>query len=375
MHIETKCVHAGGFADTLAKGVCTPIFTSSAFEYLDSDTRPYPRYFNTPNQDVVARKVSELEGAEEGIVFASGMAAISTVLLTFLDAGDHAVVQDEIYGGSHAFIEEHFRRLGITYDLVPTDAQSIEAAITSRTRLIYIESPTNPLLNIIDIRKVAEIGRRNGCLTAIDNTFATPISQNPIKLGIDVLVHSGTKYLGGHSDLCCGVAVARRELVDRIRHTASTFGGSLDALSCYLLERGLKTLSIRVERQTDNAGKVARYLDEHPQVSKVNYPGFSNHPGYSIARDQMMGFGAMLSFELKPGALTAIGLMKRLKLIKPALSLGGVESTICDPATTSHQKVSRDVRSRLGISDTLLRLSVGIENIDDLIEDLHQALK
>ena len=373
MHIDTKCIHAGGYPDTQTKGINTPIFTSSAYEYLDTDVRLYQRYFNTPNQEAVAKKLCEMEGAEGGVVFSSGMAAISTVLLTLLGSGDHAVIQDEIYGGSHAFVEDHFSRLGISFTLTGKDAQEIEEAVKPNTRLIYIESPTNPLLNVVDIRRIAEIGKRRGILTIIDNTFATPINQNPLKLGIDVVLHSGTKYLGGHSDLYCGVALTSKDLAARIRKTATHLGGSLNALSCYLLERSVKTLAIRVERQTRNALGISKFLENHPKVAGVNYPGLENHTGHAIARNQMSGYGAMLSFELKD--LTAQAFMKRLRLIKAALSLGGVETTICDPATTSHQKVSSEVRKRLGISDNLLRLSVGIENLDDLIEDIQQALE
>ncbi len=373
MHIDTKCIHAGGYHDTQTSGINTPIFTSSAYEYLDTDVRLYQRYFNTPNQEAVANKICELEGAEEGVVFSSGMAAISTVLLTLLNSGDHAVVQDEVYGGSHAFIEDHFKRLGISFTFVRTDAQAIEEAVTSNTRIIYIESPTNPLLNVVDLHKVAEIGGRRSVLTVIDNTFATPISQNPFRLGIDVVLHSGTKYLGGHSDLYCGVAITRKDIAARIRKTAAHLGGSLNAASCYLLERSLKTLAIRVERQSLNALGIAKLLENHPKVAGVNYPGIESHPGHVIACNQMSGYGAMLSFELKD--LTAHAFMKQLRLIKAVLSLGGVETTICDPATTSHQKVSSEVRKRLGISDNLSRLSVGIENQDDLIEDIQQALE
>ena len=373
MHIDTKCIHAGGYPDTQTKGINTPIFTSSAYEYLDTDVRLYQRYFNTPNQEAGAKKLCEMEGAEGGVVFSSGMAAISTVLLTLLGSGDHAVIQDEIYGGSHAFVEDHFSRLGISFTLTGKDAQEIEEAVKPNTRLIYIESPTNPLLNVVDIRRIAEIGKRRGILTIIDNTFATPINQNPLKLGIDVVLHSGTKYLGGHSDLYCGVALTSKDLAARIRKTATHLGGSLNALSCYLLERSVKPLAIRVERQTRNALGISKFLENHPKVAGVNYPGLENHTGHAIARNQMSGYGAMLSFELKD--LTAQAFMKRLRLIKAALSLGGVETTICDPATTSHQKVSSEVRKRLGISDNLLRLSVGIENLDELIEDIQQALE
>ncbi|MEW6586540.1 MAG: PLP-dependent aspartate aminotransferase family protein [Nitrospirota bacterium] len=373
MHIDTKCVHSGGYPDNQFKGINTPIFISSSHEYLDTEARLYQRYFNTPNQEAVVKKLCALEGAEDGIVFSSGMAAISTTLLAMLKSGDHAVVQDEIYGGSHSFAEEYFSRSGITFTLCGKDAGEIEEAVRPETRLIYIESPTNPLLGLVDLSAVAEIGRRKNIVTVIDNTFATPINQNPLRFGIDVVVHSGTKYLGGHSDLYCGAVLTRKDLAANIRKTATGLGGSLNAMSCYLLERSLKTLALRVGRQTENAFTLARFLQEHSNVAGVKYPGLENHPGHATARSQMTGYGAMLSFETKD--MTGQDFMKRLKLIKPALSLGGIESTVCDPATTSHAKVSAEIKKRIGVSDNLLRLSVGIENPGDLIEDIRQALE
>ena len=225
MQIETKCIHSGGDTDTISRGLNTPIFPSSAHEYLDAEEVVYPRYFNTINQQAIAQKICDLEQAEAGIVFSSGMAATSTVLLSFLKAGDHIILQDEIYGGSHAFVTTFFERFGVTYSFVATDANSIESAIKPETRIIYIETPTNPLLSIIDIQAVAEIAKRHNCITVIDNTFATPICQNPIKLGIDIVLHSGTKYLGGHSDLCCGAVVTTSDLNAKIKKTAVNFVG------------------------------------------------------------------------------------------------------------------------------------------------------
>lgn len=373
MKADTKCVHSGNCPDTITGGINSPIFPSSAHEYLDREETVYPRYFNTRNQKGLVRKICELEGAEDGLVFSSGMAAISSVLLSFLKAGDHAVLQDEIYGGSHAFVDMFFERLQMAYTFVPNDAEAIESAIRPETRLVFIESPTNPLLSIIDIRGVAQVARRHNCVSVIDNTFATPILQNPLEHGIDIVVHSGTKYLGGHSDLSCGAAVASSELVSKIRKTAVNFGGNLNPLTCYLLERSLKTLGIRVRRQTENALKLAQFLDGQPAFGQIYYPGLAGHPGHSLAREQMRGFGAMLSFEINDPDLPAHFFMKKLKLIKPAVSLGGVETTICDPVRTSHAKVSAEVRARQGITDKLLRLSVGIEDVEDLIEDLMQA--
>ncbi len=372
MRSETMCVHSGGYFDEGTRGVNTPIFTSSAYEYLDTDVRPYPRYFNTPNQEAVVKKLCDLESTEDGVLFSSGMAAISTALLTFLKSGDHAVIQDEVYGGSHSFVSNHFPRHGIDSTFAPAQAQAIIDAVRPETKVIYIESPTNPLLTVVDIEKVAMFAKSRKIVTMIDNTFATPINQNPFRLGIDIVIHSGTKYLSGHSDLCCGVILATGEQADLIRKSASSLGGSLNALSCYTLERSLKTLCLRVERQTDNAMKVAKHLENHSAICLVNYPGLENHQGHQIAKGQMGGFGAMLSIELQSGNPTEF--MRRLKLIRPALSLGGLETTICDPATTSHQEVSPEARQRVGITENLLRLSVGVEHIDDLIEDIEQAL-
>jgi cystathionine beta-lyase/cystathionine gamma-synthase len=271
-------------------------------------------------------------------------------------------------------VSHHFERLGIAYTLVPPDPARIAEAVTGKTRLVYIETPTNPLLTVLDIRAVTTMARERGVVTVIDNTFASPINQRPIDLGVDVVAHSGTKYLGGHSDLCCGAVLSSRSIIEKVRHMCLSLGGSLDAQSCYLLERSLKTMALRVERQSANALAIARSLAANRLVSRVNYPGLPSHPGHAIAKGQMSGFGGILSFELG-GAVDADRFLHALKLVKPALSLGGVESTICAPATTSHAKVSAEVRKRLGISDGLLRFSVGIEHADDLVADLEQAME
>ena len=375
MRKETICVHCGTYHDEGTRGVNTPIFTSSSFEYLDREDCPYPRYFNTPNQEAVVSKVCALEGAEDGVLFSSGMAAMSTTILAFAGAGDHVVLMDELYGGTHALVTDTLSRLGIRYSFVATDVDAIEKAVTPDTRLIVIESPTNPLMGIIDIRRVAKIGKERGITTVIDNTFATPINQLPITMGIDVVVHSGTKYLSGHSDLCCGIALTSQENAARIRALARNLGGSLNAISCYLLERSLKTLALRVERQTRNASRIGEFLNSHDAVRKVNYPGLPSFKGHETAKAQMMNFGAMLSFELDERRVQPKVFLHRLRMIRPAVSLGGVETIICAPSETSHAKISPEERRRIGISDNLLRLSVGIEHLDDLIDDLAQALK
>jgi cystathionine beta-lyase len=341
---------------------------------MDREENVYPRYFNTPNQRAVVDKLCALEGAGGGVLFSSGMAAISTTILTFARPGDHLVVQDDLYGGTHAFISKLCAQLGLTHSFVATDADAVARALTPATKLVIIESPSNPLLAVIDIRRVSAAARAHGALTMIDNTFATPINQTPLALGIDIVVHSGTKYLGGHGDLCCGAALTSRENAERIRATACQLGGSVNAITCHLLERSLKTLALRVTRQCENAAQIADALVETPGVAHVNYPGLVSHPGHELARSQMRAFGAMLSFELAATAGAPDAFLKRLRLIRPAVSLGGVDTTICAPSKTSHVKISAAERERIGISDRLLRLSVGIEAPEDLIADLQQAL-
>jgi cystathionine beta-lyase/cystathionine gamma-synthase len=375
MRKETKCVHTGSYRDTATRGINTPIFTSSSYEYLDREDCPYPRYFNTPNQEAVVRKLSALEEAEDGVLFSSGMAAMSTSVLSFALSGDHVVMLDALYGGTHSFATRLLDRLGIDYTFTSTDSDDVCRRVTERTRVIVIESPTNPLLGIIDIRKVADFAKSRGITTIIDNTFATPVNQNPFKLGIDIVVHSGTKYLGGHSDICCGIALASEKNSGQIRAAALHLGGSLNATTCYLLERSLKTLSLRVEKQTQNASGIARFLSENKAVKRVYYPGLKDSPGHKTAESQMTGFGAMLAFEPALTRADPSDFVKKLKLIRPAVSLGGVETTICSPATTSHAKISAEERERVGITDSLLRLSVGIEHVDDLVADLDQAVE
>lgn len=375
MRKETQCVHSGAIKDAMSGGVNSPIFTSTAFTYLDRERISYPRYFNTPNQKAVVEKVCTLENAEDGVLFSSGMAAMSTAILAFAGIGDHVVMMDELYGGTHALATSEFPRLGIACTFAATDADAVCTAINDTTKVVVIESPTNPLLSVIDVRKVAACARSRNVVTIIDNTFATPLYQNPGGLGIDVVVHSGTKYLGGHSDICCGIAVTSREKAARIRAMALSLGGSLNAQACALLERSLMTLAIRVERQTENAGRIARHLEKRGRVRKVNYPGLANSAYHELARSQMTGFGAMLSFELEGANADAERFVRALKIIKPAVSLGGIETTICAPAVTSHAKMSAEERQRVGIPDSLLRLSVGIEQADDLIEDIEQALQ
>jgi cystathionine beta-lyase len=371
---NTQCVHSGTTSDRVTRGINTPIYTSSSFEYLDVPENVYPRYNNTPNQQAVSQKLSALENTESGLLFSSGMAAISTVIFSLAGQGDHVIMQRDIYGGTHHFVTAEFERFGIEFTFVSNQVEDFEAAVKSNTRLIYIETPSNPLLVITDIGGVVNLAKSKNIMTAIDNTFASPINQNPHDLGIDIIIHSGTKYLGGHSDLCCGAVLSTGELIDRIKASAANFGGSMNAATCHLLERSLKTLGIRVEKQNRNALALAEYLDDHQWVEKVYYPGLTTHPGFDVAVKQMRGFGGMLSFELDEGRIHPDQFVRRLDLITPALSLGGVETIICAPAVTSHVKISAEERKALGIADGLFRLSVGIEDVDDLIADIDGAL-
>ena len=374
MKKNTQCIHSGTYKDRETKGVNTPIFTSSSFEYPGASENVYPRYFNTINQKTVVAKLAALENTEDGILFSSGMAAISTVLLTFLKKGDHAIIQRDVYGGTYHLVKSEFEQFGIDYTFVSNDTGDIGGALKDNTKMIFIESPSNPLLKITDITAVADIARSGNIVTAIDNTFATPMNQNPHDSGIDIVIHSGTKYLGGHSDICCGAALGSTPIINAVMKTAVNFGGSLNAATCYLIERSLKTLGIRVERQCTNAGHIAESLKNNSLIRKVYYPGLPDHEGHELAKKQMRAFGAVVSFELNNGKTDPDTFTGKLKLIRPALSLGGVETLICAPASTSHEKMSDKERQSIGITDSLFRLSVGIEDADDILMDIEQAL-
>jgi cystathionine beta-lyase/cystathionine gamma-synthase len=369
---RTISVHAGSHGDPLYKGVATPLYPASAYDYEGMATL-YPRYYNTPNLKAVGQKVAALELGEEGLMFSSGMAAIVTSLVTFLKEGDHVVFQSDLYGGTYYSVTTELPRLGITYTMVDaSDPENFAKAIRPETKVIYVETPSNPTLKITDLKVVAAIAKAHKLITIIDNTFASPVNQNPITLGIDVVAHSGTKYIGGHSDLCCGVVVTSKALMEKIHSKAVNWGGSPDANTAWLVERSLKTIVLRVRQQNENAMALAKLLSSDAQIGNVYYPGLENHAHHAIAKAQMPGgFGGMLSFEVKGDAHAFMG---RLKLIKRALSLGGVESTICSPVKTSHSKMTAAERAAIGVTDNLLRFSVGIEEVEDLMEDIRQAL-
>jgi len=306
------------------------------------------------------------------LVFGSGMAAITTLLFAWLKPGDHAVFQADLYGGTYHFIAKELAAFGIELAFVRTAAE-VREALRPNTRILYVESPSNPSLRCIDLAAVAKLARERGVLSAIDNTFATPINQTPLELGFEAVIHSATKYLNGHSDLNAGVVVSSREVIRRLSEYAVNHGGMLDSYACYQLERGMKTLELRVQRQNENAGRLALFLENHPAVARVNYPGLPSHPDHALAARQMRGFGGMLSFELsRPAQVDAM--LSGFRLATPALSLGGVETLVCVPSRTSHRTMSKAEREQAGISDGLVRVSVGIEDVGDLIEDFEQAL-
>lgn len=372
--LNTICTHVGEIKDEQFKGAVSPIYLSSSYEFLDVDVKRYPRYFNTPNQEYLSKKVAALENAEAALIFGSGMAAISHMFLAFLKKGDHLVVQNTLYGGTVNFIKEEFPKYGIEYTF--TDGYKVEDfenAIQENTTLIHIETPSNPLLTVTDIKSVTDLAKDKGIYTSIDNTFASPVNQNPLDLGVDMVMHSATKYFGGHSDICAGAVASSNDIIERIWNVSKNLGGSLSDMTVWMLERSMKTMGLRVKKQTKNAMKMAKWLNKHPKVSKVYYPGLKSHPEHKLAKSQMQGYGAMLSFELTDD-LDAYKFQKALNLIKSSMSLAGIESTVISPHLTSHALLSPEERKKVGISDQLIRFSVGIEEVKDLKRDIDQAI-
>ena len=378
-HLETKLIHAGEPEPLINGAVSMPIFQSSTYQYTGEtsyDDLRYIRLNNTPNHVALHQKLAALENAEAALVTASGMAVISTTLLTILSSGDHFLAQECLYGGTHDFITRDLVALGISFDFIDgDDPDSWKEQLRPNTKAIYVETMTNPLLQVADLKAVVEFARAHSLLSLIDNTFASPVNFRPPEWGFDLSLHSCTKYLNGHSDIVAGAVIGRADLIEKITHKLNHLGGSLDPHACFLLHRGLKTLAVRVKYQNESALKIARFLEKHPAVQNVNYPGLETHPRHQRARDLFDGFSGMLSFELKGGVQAAERFMQNTTLPIIAPSLGGVEMLITRPATTSHSGMSPEDRQALGISDSLIRLSVGIEATEDIIEDFDQALK
>lgn len=376
--IDTKLIHAGEPSPLIEGAVSMPIFQSSTFEYAgttDYHALRYIRLNNTPNHLALHRKLAAIENGEDALVTASGMAAETTALLALLGAGDHLLAQDCLYGGTHDLLAAELPRFGIRADFIDADSpRSWESMLKPATRAIYVETISNPLIQIADLRAAVGFARAHGLISIIDNTFASPINFRPLEIGFDLSLHSCTKYLNGHSDIVAGAIIGRRDLIDKINRKLGIFGGSLDPHACFLLHRGMKTLAVRVRHQNQTAMAAAGYLEAHPKVAKVNYPGLQSHPGHARARELFDGFGGMMSFELRGGVEAADRFIALATLPIRAPSLGGVESLITRPATTSHSGMTPEDRRRAGIADGLIRLSVGLEAADDLIADFDAAL-
>ncbi|MFC7357541.1 trans-sulfuration enzyme family protein [Jejudonia soesokkakensis] len=371
--INTICTHVGEVKDEQFQGAISPLYMSSSYQYDGVDVKRYPRYFNTPNQEALGKKIAMLEKKEAGMIFGSGMAATSTTILAFLQKGDHIVLPKTLYGGTYNFVVEELHKFGIEHSFTKGfSEEDFLSAIQENTKVIFVETPSNPLMLITDLEMISSIARERGIVTMIDNTFASPVNQTPHDFGIDICIHSATKYMGGHSDICAGAVAASQEHMDKIWNIAKNLGGSLSDYTVWLLERSMKTMAIRVKAHNKNAKKMAKWLQKHELVQKVYYPGLKDHPDHDLAKKQMNGFTGMLSFELVAGIDTN-AFMKKLKLIKQSMSLAGVESTILSPTHTSHALLSAEERAHQGINDGLLRFSVGIENKEDLIADFKQA--
>jgi cystathionine beta-lyase/cystathionine gamma-synthase len=381
-HPETKAVHGAADMDKKNGPLATPIYQTSTFEVTDNDEqlraahtdRFYTRYGN-PTNTVAEKTIAELEGVEAALTFASGMGAVTTTIMALLKSGDHIVAQRDIYGGVNKFLSQWLPKLGIETTFVDTtEYEQHERAMRPNTKLLYLESPTNPTLRVVDFKKVTALAKRHKLLSMMDATFGTPINQHPAEFGIDLIMHSGTKYLSGHSDLICGVVAGRRELMKRIWETRTTLGNCMDPHASWMLVRGLKTLAVRVARQNENAQRVAEFLSEHAKVRRVHYPFLKSHPQYGVAREQMSGGGGMVSFEIEGTGEDARRVSESMRLFTLAPSLGGVESLVSIPVLTSHAMISAEERARMGVTEQMIRLSVGIENADDLIADLALAL-
>jgi cystathionine beta-lyase/cystathionine gamma-synthase len=383
--LQTRAVHAGepnrhGVGGPVATNVChSSTFTFSSVAEMKkwaegkSKAYIYTRYGN-PTLAVAEKKIAALEGAEAAVVTASGMAAISHALLSALKTGDEVISTAELYGGTYRMMRDVFPDVGIKVHLVGTDLAGMEESVTAKTKVIYVETPTNPTLRLVDLRRVMAFAKKHKLVSIIDNTFATPLQQQPIAMGFDMVVHSATKYMGGHSDIIAGAAAGSAAWMKRVQQMVIYLGGSMDPGAAYLLIRGIKTMGLRMERQSANTLAVARYLENHPKVARVYYPGLRSHPDHVLAKRQMSGFGAMMAFDLKGGLAAARRFCERVRIFLLAASLGGVESLVILPIFSSHYDMSMEELARMGVSPGTVRMSVGIEDVGDLIADLEWAL-
>ncbi len=382
--LSTRAIHAGEPRQKYADSLTTPIIQTSTFTFQNSkhiedytkkgkEHFEYGRYGN-PTAKIAEKRLANLEGAEDCVVFTSGMSAITTTILTLVQSGDHIVITDDSYKKTLEFCQSYMKQFGVECTIVPFgDYEVLEGAVKKNTRFIFSESPTNPYLNIFDLVRLKKVADSHKILTLIDSTFATPLNQRPLEFGIDLVLQSCTKYLAGHNDILAGAVLGRSELVDRIRNLHKSMGGLIDPHCCYLLLRGLKTFPLRVKCQNESALKVAGYLEGHPRVKRVYYPFLKSHPHYKVAKEQMSGGGGVVTFEIKGSLKDAKRFLDALKLIYIGPSLGGVESLITHPALVSYYDYTRKERYKLGLTDTLFRLAVGIEDVEDIIDDLERG--
>ena len=376
---ETKLIHTGEPKPRINGAINVPIFQSSTYEYTGEgsyhDVR-YLRLSNTPNHLALHKKLAALEGSEAALVTSSGMSAISTGLLTFLKTGDHLLAHNTLYGGTADFVNNELSGYGIEHDLIDASNPSDwDSKLRPNTKVIYIETITNPLMDVPELGKIVEFAKSNGLISMIDNTFASPLLYCPVVQGFDLSLHSCTKYINGHSDIVAGAVIGSANYVDQVTKNLNHLGGSLDSNACFLLHRGIKTLALRMKKQCENALLIAHFLENHPQVKKVNFPGLESSSSFERAQEHLCGFGAMLSFEIDGDVDQADQFINLLQYAISAPSLGGVESLVTRPVTTSHALMDKAEREIAGISDRLIRFSVGIEAADDLIADLQQALE
>jgi len=375
---STLAIHAGQPSDPTTGAVTFPIYQTSTFQQEEPGVHKGFCYSRTgnPTRQALEENLATLEGARFGLAFASGLAAVNTVL-NLLRAGDHVVAGKDLYGGSYRIFTKLYAKFGVDFSFVDTTRiEEVESAFTEKTKLLWLESPSNPLLMVTDIARCAEVAHRRGILTIVDNTFATPYLQRPLELGADIVVHSTTKYLGGHSDVIGGAIVTNdQNLFEQMKFYQNAVGGVPGPFDCFLVLRGTKTLAVRMDRHCANARKVTEFLAGHPKVAKVYYPGLKDHPQHDVAKRQMRDFGAMVSFEIRTDVEGTKAFIKRLKLWTLAESLGSVKSLLARPPTMTHASVEPEVRKKHGINDGLIRLSVGLEDVEDLIEDLEEGLK
>lgn len=378
MKFGTKAIHAGVQPDPATGAIMTPIYQTSTYVQDGIGNHKGYEYSRTlnPTRDALEKNIAAIENGKYGACFGSGLAAIDCII-KMLNPGDEVISTNDLYGGSYRLFKTIFEKYGIVFHFVDmNNVQNVETVVNSKTKLIWVETPTNPMMNIVDIEEMAKVAKKANAMLAVDNTFATPYLQNPLDLGADIVMHSATKYLGGHSDVVMGALVTSNNEIAKEMYRIQNSSGAVTApMDSFLVLRGIKTLHIRMQRHCENGEKIASFLKTHPKVENVYWPGFETHPNHEVAKKQMSGFGGMISFSLKGNKLEdAHKVVKKVELFALAESLGGVESLIGHPATMTHASIPKEEREKLGIVDSLIRLSVGIEDVDDLIDDLKQAL-